>query len=262
MFPPYQPKPEPGKPPYLIAHRGISGKAPENTLSSFRRALQCEGIDMIELDVRLTKDRQVIVLHDRTLQRTTTGNGLASSYTLSEIKRYDAGSWFHPRFSAERVPTLVEVLELIGKSRWVNVEIKAASWFRKDPGVLEQLVLETIHKEGYQNHTLVSSFNHQVLANIRAMDKHLPLGVIYNLPYDLGRFPSRLAERVGASVFVCAKRELNPILLRDAQRGNLAVYVYTLNSPREVERIKRLGVAGIISDNADDIVDLVKGSPG
>ncbi|MBP8976492.1 MAG: glycerophosphodiester phosphodiesterase, partial [Bacteroidetes bacterium] len=99
----YTPRPISGDPPYVIAHRGISAKAPENTLAAFRMAARAEGIDMIELDVRLTKDNEVIVLHDRTLQRTTTGNGAARKYTLKEIQEYDAGSWFHPSFSSERV---------------------------------------------------------------------------------------------------------------------------------------------------------------
>ena len=77
----YKPKPSSGMPPYVVAHRGLSAKAPENTLASFERAANVSGVDMIELDVRLTKDEEVIVLHDRTLQRTSTGNGPARNYS-------------------------------------------------------------------------------------------------------------------------------------------------------------------------------------
>src|SRR5512135_1256334 len=120
---PYRPAPEAGAPPYVVAHRGISAKAPENTLASFELASKVTGIDMVELDVRLTKDEEVIVLHDRTLQRTTTGNGIARKYTLNELSKYDAGSWFDPRYKSERIPKLAEVLRLVGASRWVDIEI-------------------------------------------------------------------------------------------------------------------------------------------
>ncbi len=258
MLAPFQPKPPAGSPPYLLAHRGISGKAPENTLASFQLALDCDGIDMIELDVRLSKDEQVIVLHDRTLQRTTTGNGPADNYTLKEIKECDAGSWFHPSFAEESVPTLAEVLERVNKKRWVNIEIKASFFFRKKGGQLERRVLDTIYSAGYQHHALVSSFNHDVLSTVRSMDKAIPVGVIYNFPHDFLKSPSNLTRHVGASVFVCAKNELTASMLQDARRHDIAVYVYTLNSPREVERIKDMGVDGILSDNADDIVGRVK----
>src|SRR3972149_661043 len=88
---PYQPRPNPSDHPYVIAHRGISNKAPENTLSSFSRAVSTPGVRMIELDVRISQDEQVVVLHDRTLQRTSTGNGAAHNYTLKELKEFDAG---------------------------------------------------------------------------------------------------------------------------------------------------------------------------
>jgi glycerophosphoryl diester phosphodiesterase len=105
----YIPNPLPGAPPYIVAHRGISAKAPENTLAAFNLAASVPGIDMVELDVRLTKDEEVIVLHDRTLQRTSTGNGPARNYSLEEIRGLDAGSWFHPMFSEQRIPTLAEI---------------------------------------------------------------------------------------------------------------------------------------------------------
>ena len=91
--------------PLLIGHRGYPARYPENTLASFEGAMQA-GCDMIELDVTLTKDRKVVVIHDDTLDRTTTGKGPVRGHALAEIKRLDAGSWFDARFAAERVPEL------------------------------------------------------------------------------------------------------------------------------------------------------------
>ena len=164
---PYQPKPLPGAPPYVVAHRGISAKTPENTLASFEQAASTPGIDMIELDVRLTKDEEVIVLHDRTLQRTSTGNGPARNYSLEEIRRLDAGSWFHPMFAEQRIPTLAEVFQQIGSRLWVDVEIKSDWLHQESAGLLEEKVLDVVHTCGMDNRVLFSSFNHQLLANIK-----------------------------------------------------------------------------------------------
>ena len=129
---PFTPAPSAGEAPRVIAHRGLSAKAPENSAASFTLACSTPGISVIELDVRLSKDERVIVLHDRTLQRTTTGNGRARSYTYEELRRFDAGSWFDPRFHAERIPLLTDVLELARDRCWVNIELKS-SWFARWP---------------------------------------------------------------------------------------------------------------------------------
>ncbi|MGD1046749.1 MAG: glycerophosphodiester phosphodiesterase family protein [Bacteroidota bacterium] len=259
---PYQPKPLPGTPPYVIAHRGISAKAPENTLASFEHAASVPGIDMIELDVRLTRDEEVIVLHDRTLQRTSTGNGPARNYSLEEIRRLDAGSWFHPMFAEQRIPTLAEVFQQVGGRRWVDVEIKSDLLHREPPGLLEERVLDVVHKCGMDDRVLFSSFNHQLLSNINRLKSSAVTGVLFDFLHDFGRSPSKLAERVGAKVFKCATRELNRHMLTDAHNHDIAVYVYTLNSVKGAQRMLSYGVDGILSNNADDIVSVVKSYNG
>jgi glycerophosphoryl diester phosphodiesterase len=259
---PYQPKPLPGAPPYVVAHRGISSKAPENTLASFEQAASIPGIDMIELDVRLTKDEEVIVLHDRTLQRTSTGNGPARNYSLEEIRRLDAGSWFHPMFAEERIPTLAEVFQQIGSRLWVDVEIKSDWLHREPPGLLEEKVLDVVHKYGMDDSVMFSSFDHKILSNIKRIKSSVVTGVLFDFLHDFGRSPSKLAERVGAKVFKCATRELNRQMLNDAHKNGIAVYVYTLNSVQGAQRMLVYGVDGILSNNADDIVSVVKSCGG
>jgi glycerophosphoryl diester phosphodiesterase len=258
----YEPKPLPSAPPYVVAHRGISAKAPENTLASFEQAAAVPGIDMIELDVRLTKDEEVIVLHDRTLQRTSTGNGPARNYSLEEIRRLDAGSWFHPVFSEQRIPTLSEVFQQVGSRLWVDVEIKSDLLHRERPGLLEEKVLDVVHKCGMNNRVMISSFNHQLLSNLKRMESSVVTGVLFDFLHDFGRAPSKLAERVGAKVFKCATRELNRQMLNDAHKHGIAVYVYTLNSVQSAQRMLTYGVDGILSNNADDIVSVVKSYEG
>lgn len=244
--------------PYVVAHRGISGKAPENTLASFALACETPGIDMIELDVRLSKENEVMVLHDRTLQRTSTGNGAARIYTVAEMKEFDAGSWFDPVFSTERIPTLREVLTLVNKRRWVNIELKSDFFFPEKPELLERRVLETVGELGCDECVMYSSFNHRMMANIKRFNPKAITGVLYSVGRDFGRLPSNLAGRVGASVFVCAKREVTKRMLDDARTNGIAFYVYTLNSTSSVSKMIELGVDGILSDIADNIVQFVK----
>lgn len=258
MVPPFQPVPEEGATPYLIAHRGVPVKAPENTIASFALALQCPGIDMVELDVRLSSDDEAVVLHDRTLQRTTTGNGSIRKYSTEELRRFDAGSWFDPAFSSERIPTLHEVLTLTAKRRWVNIELKGSRFFPDPEGLLERRVLETVYACGMERHVMYSSFIHRLVANIRLLDAKATTGVIYNVYTDFGRTPTRLAEQSDASVFVCAKHELRRSMIADARKKNIAIYIYTLNTTNDVQRILDQGVHGIISDNADDLVEIIK----
>src|SRR3712207_1869075 len=122
--------------PYVIGHRGAAGYAPENTMVSFERALALRA-DAIELDVHPTKDGSLVVIHDPTLDRTTSGHGPVVEHTLAEIRALDAGSWFHPSFKDERVPTLDEVLDWARRRTPVVIEIKQGPVFY--PGV-EELV--------------------------------------------------------------------------------------------------------------------------
>lgn len=244
----------------MIAHRGISAKAPENTLAAFSLATKSNGIDMVELDVRLSSDEQVIVLHDRTLQRTSTGNGAARNYSYAEIAQFNAGSWFHRSFSRERIPTLRSVLELVKGKRWVNIELKSDFLHKEQRGVLEEKVLQVVRECGMLQQVMFSSFDHHLIANLKRMNAVSITGVLYNLYRDFGRMPSKIAGRTDASVFVCAKQELRKGMIQDAHDNGIAVYIYTLNFVQDVQKMLDFGVDGILSDNADDIVTLVKGA--
>jgi glycerophosphoryl diester phosphodiesterase len=253
---PYHPFPPTDRSPYIIAHRGLSGKAPENTLASFQKAIATVGVDMVELDVRISKDEEVIVLHDRSLQRTTTGNGSARLYTAEEVQSYDAGSWFHPSFSGEKIPLLRTVLELARGKCWVNIELKGDFLDRGSDSLVKK-TLETVRECGMQDFVLYSSFKHDLLARVHKLDPNATTGVIYNVYRDLGKPPSKLAQRVRASVFVCAKHELRRSMIRDAHQHGISLYVYTLNAVVAVKKMVEFGIDGIISDVADEIVGFV-----
>jgi glycerophosphoryl diester phosphodiesterase len=166
------------KPPWFIAHRGYRAKYPENTLVAFQAALDA-GVQMIELDVVLSRDRKLVVIHDATLERTTNGEGAVSDHTLEQLKQLDAGGWFHPRFAGERLPELSEVLDLADGQVWINIEIKPHAYEpHHPPDAVERQIVELICRRRITDHVLISSFvvswhpNHQILTREQVKTMH------------------------------------------------------------------------------------------
>ena len=149
----------------VMAHRGFSSKAPENTMAAFTLALDA-GAEGIELDVHLTKDGEVVVIHDHTLARTTNGTGLVADLTLAELQELDAGLWFSPEFKGERLPSLREVLELLKEHNvLLNVETKAALGYEQ----LNEKLASLLDEYAMWEKTIISSFNHFDLVHIKTI---------------------------------------------------------------------------------------------
>lgn len=161
--------------PYLIGHRGASGYAPENTMASFQRAVAM-GVDAIELDVHPTRDGELVVIHDPTLERTTNGHGLVSAHTLAELQQLDAGSWFDPAFAGERIPSLSEVLTWARGRTKVVIELKQGPIFYT--GITE-LLLATLDRTGMRDQVLVISFDHHSVRALKRQAPEIPTGVLY-----------------------------------------------------------------------------------
>ncbi|WP_026369197.1 glycerophosphodiester phosphodiesterase [Kallotenue papyrolyticum] len=161
--------------PYLIGHRGASGYAPENTMASFERAVAM-GVDAIELDVHPTRDGELVVIHDPTLERTTNGRGLVSAHTLAELQQLDAGSWFDPAFAGERIPSLSEVLAWARGRTKVVIEIKQGPIFYQG---IEAQLLATLERTGMRDQVLVISFDHHSVRALKRLAPEIPTGVLY-----------------------------------------------------------------------------------
>ena len=160
--------------PGVIAHRGDKTHAPENTLAAFRLAAE-NGADAIEFDVKLTEDKQVIVLHDQTVDRTTDGKGSVSRLPFAAVKGLDAGGWFSSQFRSERIPSLEEVFETVGKRLHMNVELTNYS----TPGdELVSKVVELVKRHGEQDRILFSSFSTRNLRLARLLLPEVPRGLL------------------------------------------------------------------------------------
>lgn len=225
-----------------IAHRGASAECPENTLPAFVRAAEL-GADMIELDVRLTGDGGVVVLHDPTVDRTTNGTGFAAECCLIDIKNLDAGSWFDTRFSGTTVPTIEEVLDRI-PDVCLNIELKTSpvQLMRR----LVRRVLDAVYLHGAGDRVLISSFDHVALAEVRRLDDNIPIGVLF-----AGRLvdPLALADRLGAQALHPDVEHLDPSLVREARQAHIPVYVWGASSMQEIRYALCCGASGIFVDD-------------
>jgi glycerophosphoryl diester phosphodiesterase len=232
--------------PLVIGHRGASRYAPENTLAAFRLAAEM-GADAIELDVQLTVDGQIVVLHDRTLDRTTNGTGLVSTRNWAELKHLDAGSHFDQNFAEEKIPLLAKVLSEFGEQLLINIEIKNLDRpFSRLPGRVVQLVADL----NLQHRVLLSSFNPIALRKARALSKEIPLGLL---------IASEEPEWVrGFFRWISPHNALHPPdklittpLINEVHQQDRYIIAWTLNDEDRMRTLINDGIDGIITDVPD-----------
>ncbi len=234
-------------PPVVIGHRGYRTKYPENTLSSFAAAIAA-GTDMIELDVTLSRDRKLVVIHDDTLNRTTSGFGPIHDMNLRELKRLDAGSWFDSRFAGESLPTLKEVLILAGGKILINIEIKSSAWESGFPeDAIERQVVNLIIQHDLLNSTLISSFHAGFLENIVGLPVHPEISFIT----DRKVLQNTLDICKQLSVFSWHPhyKSLEQRHIEEAHAQGIFVFPYTVNLVEDMRKLVSMGVDGIITDD-------------
>ena len=235
------------KRPLIIAHRGYRAKYPENTLASFSAALDA-GVEMIELDVMLTKDRKMVVIHDATLERTTDGRGPVSNYTFQKLKELDAGSWFHPRFAGERLPALEEVLDLVSDRTLVNIEIKACAYEAQQPAdSIERQIIELVKRNNLRTSVLISSFEWKILENIVSMDNALHVALLSKYPADEDNVG--LCERLKVFSWHPNCGELKYEQVRIMHEAGIRVFPYNVDSQEEYQQMIQMDVDGVITSD-------------
>lgn len=230
--------------PLNLAHRGASAYAPENTLAAFNLAAEM-GADGIELDVVLTRDSEIVVIHDETVDRTTDGSGHVSDFTLAQIKRLDAGSKFDARFADERVPMLKEVIETVGDRLLLNVELKPRMNFG---GNLEDKVVDLILRCGLSDRIMVSSFNPFALRRVKRNAPQIVCGLLYHPSQPLFLRRAWLARLVPG---LEAHHPYYEMINLGSVRNGRRVGVWVVNDEAEMRRMIDLGVYAIMTDRPD-----------
>jgi glycerophosphoryl diester phosphodiesterase len=214
-----------------IGHRGARAYEPENTIRSFKKALEI-GVDAVELDVRKTKDNQLVVIHDADVKRTTDGKGLVSELTLPEIKELSTEK-------DEKIPTLEEVLDFLDMKVKILIELKEAG--------VEKQVLTAANERGLQKNVIIVSFIEEALQKVRELDNEVETGLIYARHKN----PLRTALELKANYLLPLYRFTHSNNVQKAHENGLKVIVWTINKPEEVAEYAKKGVDGITSDKPD-----------
>jgi len=245
----------PPRTPLVIAHRGSSALAPENTLAAFRRAIE-DGADAIELDVHLTGDGEVVVIHDSTLRRTTDGRGKVSKKSVLEIQSLNAGAWFDTKFSSERVPTLDEVFHLIDNRIGINIEVKA-DWRKKQNLTIVDRCCAIIKKHHADRMVTVSSFFPSFIRRVHAIQPHIATGILYHPARHIARSPVELARRLNATYLILSASRVQKRLVQHAHEYGILVGEYTVNTQRKLRRALSYEVDAIFTDDPLKITKVI-----
>lgn len=221
---------------YLFAHRGAKGYEPENTLAAFAKALDF-GAKWIETDVYLVED-ELVVIHDDRLERTTDGTGYVTESSLEYLRSLDAGE-------GQRIPFLIEVLDLIEGKAGINIELKGPGTAARVAALIEQLLSRT---SWARDQFIISSFDHPELLAFSCMMPEIRVGVLTaNIPLDYAEF----AEPFNAWSIHASMEFVNREFVEDAHRRGKKLFVYTVNHPDDFARVCRIGVDGVFTDFPD-----------
>ncbi|MEL7671269.1 glycerophosphodiester phosphodiesterase family protein [Methanobacterium sp.] len=228
----------------VIAHRGASFLEPENTIRAVERAVKM-GADFVEVDVRVSKDNKLVVMHDPDINRTTDGKGLVKDYTVQELKNFDAGyqnSKFWSRKNeifagnGETVPTLDEIITCVKDRIGLVIEIK-------EPGT-EVKILEKIDENNLEN-VILTSFYHKSIKNARKTDPSVDAGIIFTCqPVDVNQMVSNAC----ANIIFPSYRYMNEDMVKQAQNKGISVYPWTIDDPEIFEKFVEMGVDGIVTN--------------
>jgi len=209
----------------IMGHRGAAALEPENTLLSIERAIEI-GVDAVEIDVHLSKDKEIVVIHDSTVDRTTDGTGPVSAFTVDELKKLDAGK-------GQRIPTLQEVIEFIGNKVKLVIELK-------EEGTVKS-VLELIKRNNIEDTVYVISFWHRLVKTVKEIDSHIKTGVLLvGCPVD-----TCIATQAFADALVMNYSFIDMKFVQTAHKENLKVFVWNIDTQNLLKSYADMGVDGI-----------------
>ncbi|MCR8995975.1 glycerophosphodiester phosphodiesterase family protein [Brevibacillus laterosporus] len=217
---------------YCMAHRGWSGRAPENTMAAIKLALAEPGIQAIEVDVQLSKDEIPVLIHDFTLERTTNGSGLVKDHTFEQLRQWSAGSWFAKEFSDETIPALEELFQAVSQHTCrLNVELKTAG--NLYPRLAEKVV-ELV--EAYELHSQVclTSFDHEIIKKVKELQPSMKTGLIIAGKPVLLR---EQLEETGATILSMAYPYLTKDFVHIMLEQNYEIFAWTIDDEHEIRRI-------------------------
>lgn len=224
-----------------IAHRGASAFAPENTIAAFDKAIDLN-VDFIELDVQMTKDQHLVVIHDLTVNRTTNGTGAIKNLTLQEIKELDAGSWFSKTFQSEKIPTIDEVLERYRGKTGLLIDLKSPSIY---PGIEKKLAEKLWHYK-LQQEIRVQSFNLTSIKTFRSLLPSIQYGLVIN--HSISYY--KLTKYANDIDFInIHERFISNMLIKFAHSKGINIYAWSVHDASTVRKLLFYKIDGITADS-------------
>ncbi len=234
-----------------IAHRGFCSKYPENTILAFRKALE-EGVDGIENDVQLTKDGEMVLIHDETVDRTTDGKGYVKDYTLEELRKLNAAVPFGDQFGFHPIPTLKEYFELVKDEPIItNIEMKTGVFEYLE---MEQKLIDMIREYHLEEKVLITSFNHFTVMRMKDKAPELKYGFLaYDWRLDAGEYTARY----DIPCYHPDYHNLTWEVVEELHSHNIEINPYTIDDPEEIKDMIKKGVNSVIT-NCPDVVNRVR----
>lgn len=229
----------------ILAHRGASGYAPENTRASILEGLK-QNCDGFEVDVQLTKDGELVIFHDWSLERTTNGSGFLKDKKLSELKALDIGSWFSKKFKDEKIMTLKELLEIVPPEKLLNIEIKVR---HGEVNHIEKKVIEVLEASSrLDSNIIISSFDHRIIKKINDIKPEAQVGIVVAAGLlDLKNYISNF----NLYSVHCGGEFINKINIDELKEKNIKTYAWTVNKLEESIILDSFGVEGVITNYPD-----------
>lgn len=236
----------------IIAHRGWSAKAPENTLSAFKMALEDPGVSMMECDVHLTKDKRVVVIHDYEVNRTSNGEGRVEDFSYEALKKLDCGSWFDTSYKGSHYPLLSDLLDLIDGQKPLVIEVKKEALYYPD---MAERLLEVLSTYAYKEAIYIKSFDHEVIYEISQMSSDYKLGLLYYSRPILLLEQLRACNGCFVSLYGGA---LSEKILEDCMKNGIEIMVWTIDKAEDVEQIWNFSEAINIITNDPAVAEKVR----
>ncbi|MBI5300915.1 MAG: glycerophosphodiester phosphodiesterase [Chloroflexi bacterium] len=241
----------------IVAHRGGAALMPENTLAAFENALKL-GVDQVETDTHLSKDGEVIIMHDPNVATTTNGSGQISDMTLAELKKLNAAAKnAKGGVTQQEIPTLAQVLDMVKGKSGIQIEIKVNAGNTRYPGI-EKKVIDLVNARGMTNDAIIISFDFPTLKQVKALDARIKTGAIVDARWFTTRatltpdqIVAEIIETTGADFFMPNSTPVTEALVRAVHARGLKIGTWTVNSAGEMKRLADWGVDGITTNNPD-----------
>ncbi|MGM0545864.1 MAG: glycerophosphodiester phosphodiesterase [Bacteroidota bacterium] len=242
---------------FIIAHRGASAYYPENTMIAFEKAVEL-GANMIEIDIALSKDGVPVIFHDAKLNQHTNGKGRLRNFTLQELKKLDAGSWYSARYSGQKIPTLEEVLAFASGTIALNIEIKPVAVSNNFESGIEQKALQLVKKYNMENHVLFSSFDYRALHHLKELGPEIPVALLYEKKQSRKLLPNQLVKKYQVDAFNCSIRQLKKKWIADLNEHQIPSFIYTVDKKSQMRKLIKAGVVGIFTNKPNVLREVVK----